>query len=216
MPVTHSEIRPVALPKVATTTRTLPAITVRGGANQGPTRFASPPFTLPLPSPPKSPVEITLDVLEGRFRPVIVWQLFWGAKPFSELMRMTSGISKKVLRRELVDMERLGLIRRDVPPGSNRKAKYSLTPLAEGLKFVVGAMYQWGLQQMTPLRSSHAAGNRSPESAKSSLLPRTGVRASPAHIQPERPTVRTHPPTNPLAVHEHEEEETANETYVEF
>ena len=98
----------------------------------------------------RCPVQVTLDVIDDRWKPLIVWHLFWGARPFCELMRITEGISKKILRRELADMERHGLIRRQARVGAARRAEYSLTPLGETLKPIVGAMYQWGLH--------HAAG----------------------------------------------------------
>src|SRR4029077_9188146 len=56
-----------------------------------------------------SPIELTLDVLDGRWKPLLVWQLFWGARPFCDLMRRMPGMTKKRLRRELADMERQGL-----------------------------------------------------------------------------------------------------------
>lgn len=101
------------------------------------------------PAPvPRTPVEVALDVLDGRYKPLIVWHLFWGARPFCELMRLTAGISKKTLRRELGEMERFGLVRREVRPLDARRASYSLTPVGESLKPVVGALYQWGLHVM--------------------------------------------------------------------
>ncbi|MHC4180672.1 MAG: winged helix-turn-helix transcriptional regulator [Planctomycetota bacterium] len=100
------------------------------------------------PVPIKGPVEVTLDALEGRYRPLIVWHLFWGARPFSELMRHTPGITKKTLRQELAEMERLGLVRREVRLGRTRKAEYSLTPLGQTLKPLVAAMYEWGLHRL--------------------------------------------------------------------
>jgi DNA-binding HxlR family transcriptional regulator len=92
----------------------------------------------------KSPMEITLEALEGR-RPLIVWQLFWGARSFSELMRSIPGITKKTLRRDLAEMERQGLVSREVRLGGNRRADYSLSPLGQSLKPVVASMYEWGL-----------------------------------------------------------------------
>ena len=92
----------------------------------------------------RSPMEVTLQALEGQ-RPLIVWHLFWGARSFSELMRSISGITKKVLRRELAEMERQGLVSREVRFGGNRKADYSLTPLGQSLKPLVASMYEWGL-----------------------------------------------------------------------
>ncbi len=96
-----------------------------------------------------SPLEVTLGVLDGRWKPLLIWQLFWGARPFCELMRRMPGMTKKRLRRELADMERQGLVRRIVSPDS-RKAGYGLTLLGESLKPVVGGMYEWGLRLVAP------------------------------------------------------------------
>jgi DNA-binding HxlR family transcriptional regulator len=104
---------------------------------------------------PRLPIERTIEALRGPFRPLVVWALFWGGRPFSELMRHVPDLTKKSLRRELAEMERLGLVVRDVPPGSNRRATYSLSPLGETLRPVVGAMYEWGLLCGQPRRPSH-------------------------------------------------------------
>jgi len=90
---------------------------------------------------------VTLGVLDGRWKPLLIWQLFWGARPFCELMRRMPGMTKKRLRWELADMERQGLVRRIVSPDS-RKASYGLTLLGESLKPVVGGMYEWGLRHI--------------------------------------------------------------------
>ena len=121
-----------------------------------------------------SPLELTLDVLDGRWKPLLVWQLFWGARPFCDLMRRMPGMTKKRLRRELADMERRGLVRRTVSPDSNRKAAYSLTPLGETLKPVVGGMYEWGLRFVAPTlrppaRTAARAG-RPPETPRAAVL----------------------------------------------
>jgi len=135
-------LRPVASPRLA------------------PPRVASPRIpSLPRPAPllaprARMPIELTVEVLRGPFRPLIAWALFWGARPFSELMRHIPGVTKKTLRRELADMERIGLVLRDVRPGSNRRADYSLSPFGETLRPVVGAMYEWGLLCAEPRRSS--------------------------------------------------------------
>jgi DNA-binding HxlR family transcriptional regulator len=96
---------------------------------------------------PRNPLETTLGLIGDRFKTLIVWHLFWGARPFCELMRLTTGISKKSLRQALVEMERHGLVRREVRRGITRRAEYALTPLGESLKLVVGTMYEWGLKQ---------------------------------------------------------------------
>ena len=103
-------------------------------------------------------MQVTLDVIDDRWKALLVWHLFWGARPFCELMRSTEGISKKILRRELADMERHGLVRRQARPGGARRAEYSLTPLGETLKPIVGAMYQWGLHHAAGRVPTYGAG----------------------------------------------------------
>jgi DNA-binding HxlR family transcriptional regulator len=99
-----------------------------------------------LPVRARCPVERALAVLDDRWKTLIVWRLFWDARPFCELMRGTAGISKKTLRRQLADMERHGLVRRRLRPGGRRRAEYSLTPFGETLKPIVGQIYEWGLR----------------------------------------------------------------------
>jgi DNA-binding HxlR family transcriptional regulator len=109
------------------------------------------PTTHPvMPPSMRCPVEATLTVLGDRWTALVVWHLFWGARPFCELMRQTPGISKKNLRHVLAGMEQMGLVRKEVRPGGGRRAEYSLTPFGETLKPIVGAMYEWGLKLVTP------------------------------------------------------------------
>lgn len=105
----------------------------------------------------RCPVERALRVLDDPWKTVIVWRLFWSARPFCELMRETAGISKKTLRRQLADMERHGLVRRRLRPGGRRRAEYALTPFGETLKPVVSQIYEWGLR----LPEEIAEGDRS-------------------------------------------------------
>ena len=102
------------------------------------------------PTRARTPIELTVEVLRGPLRPLIVWGLFWGPRPFSDLMRHVPDVTKRSLRRELAEMERIGLVIRDVPPDSNRRASYSLSPFGETLRPVIGAMYEWGLLCVEP------------------------------------------------------------------
>ena len=92
-----------------------------------------------------SPVEITANVLRGRWTAVVVWHLFWGEKRFYQLLRETHGIHRRALAHELEQLERLGIVTRRVRQAGPSKVQYGLTPLGESLKLVVGAMYEWGL-----------------------------------------------------------------------
>jgi DNA-binding HxlR family transcriptional regulator len=93
----------------------------------------------------RSPVEITANLLRGRWTALVVWHLFWGEKRFYQLLRETEGINRRALAHELEQLERLGLVERRVRHLGPAKVQYGLTPLGESLKLVVGAMYEWGL-----------------------------------------------------------------------
>jgi DNA-binding HxlR family transcriptional regulator len=91
------------------------------------------------------PAESTAKLIGGRWKIVILWYLFQGAKRFSELQHMLTGVTKKVLTQQLRDMERDGIVTRTVYPEVPPKVEYAITPLGLSLKPVVEAMHQWGL-----------------------------------------------------------------------
>jgi DNA-binding HxlR family transcriptional regulator len=114
-----------------------------------PVPAASPPIPRPgvaaEPAPERSPVEITANLLRGRWTALVVWHLFWGEKRFYQLLRETEGINRRALAHELEQLERLGIVERRVRHLGPSKVQYGLTALGESLKLVVGAMYEWGL-----------------------------------------------------------------------
>ena len=105
----------------------------------------------------RSPIETALDLLESRRRPLLVWHLFWGPRAFGELLRLSAGTTKRVLRQELQALEACGLLCKDQRTRDGRRADYRLTPFGETLKPVLGSLYAWGLFVQTS-RSSAAIG----------------------------------------------------------
>jgi DNA-binding HxlR family transcriptional regulator len=93
------------------------------------------------------PAEITLAVIGGRWKVLILYQLFQSVKRFSELQRAIGGITQKMLTQQLREMERDGIVLRTVFAQVPPKVEYRLTPRGESLKPVVNAMCRWGLQQ---------------------------------------------------------------------
>ncbi len=96
----------------------------------------------------KCPAETTLSVIGGRWKTLILWQLFQGTRRFSELYRAMDGITQKMLAQQLREMEKDGIVNRrifaQVPP----RVEYSLTPMGRSLKPVVDAMCKWGAKQV--------------------------------------------------------------------
>jgi DNA-binding HxlR family transcriptional regulator len=93
------------------------------------------------------PAEVTLGVIGGRWKVLILYQLFQGVKRFSELFRSVHGITQKMLTQQLREMERDGIVARTVYPQVPPKVEYRLTPRGESLRPVVNAMCKWGLNQ---------------------------------------------------------------------
>ena len=92
----------------------------------------------------KCPAEVTVNIIGGRWKLLILYHLFQGVKRFSELQRAVSGITQKMLTQQLREMERDGLVHREVYPQVPPKVEYSLTGLGESLRSVVDAMSRWG------------------------------------------------------------------------
>jgi DNA-binding HxlR family transcriptional regulator len=93
------------------------------------------------------PAERTLDVIGGRWKVLILWQLFQGQRRFSELFRALDGVTQKMLTQQLRELEKDGIVHRQVYPQIPPKVEYSLTPLGKSLRPVVDAMCEWGLRR---------------------------------------------------------------------
>jgi DNA-binding HxlR family transcriptional regulator len=72
-----------------------------------------------------------------------------GPHRFAELRRKTTGISDRVLTRQLRELETDGIVQREVFPEVPPRVEYSLTEYGQSLRPVTEAMCQWGKQHMT-------------------------------------------------------------------
>src|SRR5688572_21141740 len=91
-------------------------------------------------------VEATLAVIGGRWKVLVLQQLFDSVKRFNELHRALSGITHQTLTQQLREMEAHGIISRKVFAQIPPKVEYSLTPLGRTLKPVLAAMHKWAEQ----------------------------------------------------------------------
>src|SRR5437763_7701006 len=88
-------------------------------------------------------VETTLAVIGGRWKVLILQQILSRTMRFNELRRALGGITHKTLAQQLREMEKVGIIHRQVYPQIPPKVEYSLTPLGKTLKPVLMAMHNW-------------------------------------------------------------------------
>ncbi|MEM9538425.1 MAG: helix-turn-helix domain-containing protein [Cyanobacteria bacterium P01_E01_bin.42] len=99
------------------------------------------------------PVEITLKAIGGRWKVLILRELFIEVKRFGQLQRALTGITQKMLTQQLREMEADGIVHREVYAQVPPKVEYSLTPLGRSLKPVIDSMHEWGIQQTVTSQS---------------------------------------------------------------
>ncbi len=94
------------------------------------------------------PVEVTIAVLGGKWKCVILWWLRQEAKSFGELKQLVFGISPKVLTHQLRELEDAGLVHRQAYREKPRRVEYSLTPYGAMLKPLTELMCEWGIKHV--------------------------------------------------------------------
>lgn len=90
------------------------------------------------------PVRITLAVLGGKWKPLIMWELKGRTLRFSELQRAIPEITLKMLVQQLRELEEDGLVSRKMYPEVPPKVEYSLTELGATAIPLLEAVNQWG------------------------------------------------------------------------
>ncbi len=92
------------------------------------------------------PTEITLSILSGRWKAMVIYWLLKGERRFNQLQRELVTITHRTLAKQLREMEQAGLVERHdhgtIPP----RVHYSLTPLGRSLEPVLMAMHHWALE----------------------------------------------------------------------
>ena len=89
-------------------------------------------------------VETTLSVIDGRWKLRILFQLLDGSKRFSALKRQLSGVTQRMLTLHLRELERDGLIHREVYREVPPKVEYSLTAMGHSMEPLLRMMSEWG------------------------------------------------------------------------
>ena len=91
------------------------------------------------------PVTATVSLIHGKWKPLIIRNLLYKPKRFSELQNSLEGISHKVLTANLKAMEKDGIIIRTVYPNVSNYVEYSLSKLGKSLSPIINDMEKWGI-----------------------------------------------------------------------
>ncbi|EMD23779.1 winged helix-turn-helix transcriptional regulator [Amycolatopsis azurea] len=92
-------------------------------------------------------VELAVDVIGGKWKPVILAQLKEGVHRYGELRRRMPDVSEKMLIQHLRELEADGLVLRESREGRVPHVEYRLTEDGDRLRPVLEALYAWGTRR---------------------------------------------------------------------
>ncbi len=90
------------------------------------------------------PVDLTLQIVGGRWKGIVIWNLREEKKRFSELKRILVTINDKMLSQVLRELEVQGVVNRKVYEVVPPKVEYSLTKEGKKLLPIMQAMSDYG------------------------------------------------------------------------
>jgi DNA-binding HxlR family transcriptional regulator len=101
-------------------------------------------------------LDAAVDVVGGKWKALILWALSVEPRRFGALRREVDGISEKVLIQQLRDLQRDGLVHREVHQQVPPKVVYSLTALGGSLNAALGPLGDWGEEHMAHIAATRA------------------------------------------------------------
>ncbi|WTL66484.1 helix-turn-helix transcriptional regulator [Streptosporangium sp. NBC_01495] len=114
-------------------------------------RMRNPPYICAL--------DAAMDVVEGKWKALILWALDERLHRFGELRRSLPGISEKVLAQQLRELEADGIVRRTVLEETPPRVEYELTDEGVALYAALGTLGEWGERRMRKLDIVPTHGN---------------------------------------------------------
>ncbi|MFD5094426.1 winged helix-turn-helix transcriptional regulator [Amycolatopsis thailandensis] len=92
-------------------------------------------------------VELAVDVIGGKWKPVILAHLKEGVHRYGELRRRMPDVSEKMLIQHLRELEADGLVLRESREGRGPHVAYRLTEDGDRLRPALEALYDWGTRR---------------------------------------------------------------------
>ena len=95
---------------------------------------------------PGCPTEMALEVLGGKWKGLILYNLRSDTRRFNELKRRIPGITQRMLTKQLRELEADKIVHRKVFQEIPPKVEYSLTSFGLTLTPILEALYEWGVE----------------------------------------------------------------------
>jgi DNA-binding HxlR family transcriptional regulator len=108
-------------------------------------------------------VEPILEILDGKWTLLLLFELFNGIRRFGELRRKLEPISPKTLTDRLRLLEEKGIVTRTLYPGIPLHVEYDLTESGKALQPIFEAMWTWTQEHGAYLRNKTNEGDQEAE-----------------------------------------------------
>lgn len=93
-----------------------------------------------------STVDLSLEIIGGKWKVPIIWKLKDDSKRYGELKRSLTKVTHKMLTQQLRELEEAEIITRKIYPEVPPKVEYSLTLLGKSVIPVIDLLHEWGEQ----------------------------------------------------------------------
>jgi DNA-binding HxlR family transcriptional regulator len=94
------------------------------------------------------PLELTHDIIRGKWKPIILWQLGKGASSLVNLQEGIEGIGQKMLLQHLSELQAFGIVHKKQFNGYPLRVEYALTEKGKRMLDVVITMQEIGIELM--------------------------------------------------------------------
>jgi DNA-binding HxlR family transcriptional regulator len=95
-----------------------------------------------------NPIELSLNIIGGKWKMPIIWRLREGALRYGELRKSLPKVTHKMLTQQLRELESDEIILRKVYQEVPPKVEYNLTLLGKSVLPVIELLDEWGDQYL--------------------------------------------------------------------
>jgi DNA-binding HxlR family transcriptional regulator len=110
------------------------------------------------------PLYTAIGVIDGRWKPMLFHRLSDQPRGFGELHRMLPGVTKKVLREQLRQMQADDLIQRRHLSPTSAGVRYTVTPYGRTLGPVFETLWRWGSAHLSRVEAARGTIVAAPNS----------------------------------------------------
>lgn len=97
-------------------------------------------------------MELTLEIIGGKWKPIIIWYLREDTMRFNELKRKLPNITQKMLTQQLRALEENKLINRKVYAEIPPRVEYALTDYGKSLLPILSNLCDWAKEYTNSIK----------------------------------------------------------------